>query len=108
MQLKHGHIEKDRYQDKTDSPREEVPRPHPWTDTKITQEKPQLQDRTNTNCRNCEETDPFAGYDSAQGKTSQSEPCPPLFGKRFFLVLVRKPHKEEDGEGREKYKGRIQ
>jgi hypothetical protein len=65
MQLEHCHVEKDGDQDQTDSPREEMPRPRPWSDTKVAQEEPQLQDGARTNCRNGEKADPFARYDSA-------------------------------------------
>jgi hypothetical protein len=108
MQLEHCHVEKDGYQDQTESPCEKMLRPCPWTDTKITQQQPQLQDGARTNRRNGEKAYPFAGYDGTQRQTGKNKPRPPLFGKWLLFILIRKAHKKEGGESREKYEGRIQ
>lgn len=99
MDLEDGHVDEDGHDDQAERPRDEVPHPESRADSKISQQRPELADRGETEGGDGEKSDPLARRDGAERRARGEEPLPPRLGERLLRVLVGEPDEGENGSG---------
>jgi len=109
VNLEHGHVERQRHDDQTKRPRQEVLGPHRRCHAQVTEQQPELSDCAESKRRDSEESDPLTAERSRKRQTGKDEVLPPFPCERLpFRIEVGKSHPEVDGERGEEDKIRIE
>jgi len=108
VQLKHRHIKQNGNDDETECPSPKVFDPEFRRETDVTQERPQLFDRTKSHCRDCKEAHPLATRHCTEREARQQQPKPPSVSEWLVLVFVTEADPKEDGKRSEENEWRVE